>query len=378
MDNNSSSEPVLDAKRQAEARRYARTQRYLSLADYLLGGVFLVVLLVSGLSRHLIDFLALPAVPSALIYFLGLMAAYSLITAPLDYYTGLVLPRRYGLSRQTASDWLGDHLKTAGLGLLLGSALVALAYWLLLITPQWWWLWGWLVVMLISLVLSVLAPVLILPMFFKTRPLPDGDLKDGLQKLAQEARVQVGGIYTIEFSAKSTTANAALMGAGATRRIVLSDTIIGKYTPAEITVIMAHEMGHQRHRDMLRLFVFQSLVLLASFYLSGLLFKAMVNAFAFHGVSDAAALPLLVIIFGLMGLAMTPLTTFFTRIVESQADLFALKLTGDPGSFISSMAKLTDQNLAEGAPPRWVEVLLDDHPSYRQRVAMAQRFKNTP
>jgi STE24 endopeptidase len=303
------------------------------------------------------------------------MAAYALITAPLDYYSGLALPRRYGFSRQTAAGWLGDHLKTACLGLLLGAVIVALAYWLLSFTSEWWWLWGWGAVMFISLVLSVLAPIVILPMFFKTKSLADGEIKERLEKLAQEAQVKVKGIYTVEFSAKNTTANAALMGAGATRRILLSDTILGKYTPSEIVIIIAHEMGHQRHRDMLRLFIFQGIVLLASFYLSGLLFQSLVDGLGFHSVSDAAALPLLVLVFGLMGLAMTPLTAFFTRWVESQADLFAIKLTSDPDSFISTMARLTDQNLAEGAPPRWVEILLDDHPSYRQRVAMSQKFK---
>ncbi|RJO62430.1 MAG: M48 family peptidase [Dehalococcoidia bacterium] len=377
MDNVASSEPVLDAARQAQARRYARTKRYLSLVDYLLGGFLLVALLASGLSSRLIDFLALSSVAGALIYFLVLTAAYALITAPLDYYSGLVLPRRYGLSRQTLVNWLGDHLKTAGLGLFLGSGLVSMAYWLLSFTPEWWWLWGWVAVMLISLVLSVLAPVIILPMFFKTKPLADGEIKARLEKLAQAARVKVRGIYTVEFSAKNTTANAALMGAGATRRILLSDTLLDKYTPPEITVIMAHEMGHQRHRDMLRLFIFQGLVMLASFFGAALVFKALTESLGFKDVSDAAALPLLILVFGLMGLVMTPLTAFFTRRVESQADFFAITLTGDSDSFISAMAKLTDQNLAEGTPPRWVEVLLDDHPSYRQRVAMAQRFKAT-
>jgi len=375
LDNNPPSEAGLNAARQTEARHYARTKRYLSLLDYLLGGFLLVALLASGLSRHLIDFLALPVVAGAVVYFLGFMAAYALITAPLDYYTGLALPRRYGLSRQTTARWLGDHLKTAGLGLLLGAIMVSLAYGWLSFIPEWWWLWGWGAVMLISLVLSILAPVVILPMFFKTKPLAEGEIKERLEKLALEARVKIGGIYTVEFSAKNTTANAALMGAGATRRILLSDTILGKYTPSEIGVIIAHEMGHQRHRDMLRLFIFQGLVLLVSFYLSAFFFQALADGFGFTSVSDAAALPLLILVFGLMGLVMTPLTAFFTRTIEFQADLFAIKLTSDPDSFISAMAKLTDQNLAESEPPHWIETLLDDHPSYRQRVAMAQRFK---
>ena len=143
MDNKPPFEAGLNAARQTEARHYARTKRYLSLLDYLLGGFLLVALLASGLSRHLIDFLALPVVAGAhKLIFLGFMAAYALITAPLDYCTGLALPRRYGLSRQTTARWLGDHLKTAGLGLLLAAVMVSLAYWLLSFNPEWWWLWG--------------------------------------------------------------------------------------------------------------------------------------------------------------------------------------------------------------------------------------------
>jgi len=375
LENSSSAAPVLDAERQADARRYARRQRWFSLLDYLLAGIMLLVLLASGLLRHLAGFLDLPQALAAVVYFLCLMLGYALITAPLDYYTGYILPWRYGLSRQTPADWLADHLKAGALGLLLGSALVAVAYWLLSATPRLWWLWGWVAVIIISLVLSVLAPIAILPLFFKTSPLPEGELKERLQKLAQEAGIRIGGIYTAEFSAKSTTANAALMGAGKTRRIILSDTLLDKYAPAEISVIISHEMGHQRHRDMLRLFVFQSAVLLISFYLSSLLFRALLDSFGFSGVSDPATLPLLILIFGLMGLVMTPLTASFTRLVESQADRFALELTGDPDAFVNSMARLTGQNLSDASPPRWVEILLDDHPSYRQRVAMAQKYK---
>jgi STE24 endopeptidase len=122
---------------------------------------------------------------------------------------------------------------------------------------------------------------------------------------------------------------------------------------------------------MLRLFIFQGLVLRVSFYLTALFSQVLTYGFGFTGVSDAAALPLLILVFGLMGLVMTPFTAFFTRTIEFQADIFAIKLASDPNFFISATAKLTDQNLTEGEPPRWVETLLDDHPSYRQRVVMA-------
>jgi Zn-dependent protease with chaperone function len=375
MDNPSQQPPSLDAARQAEAKRFARIRRYLSFLDYLLGSAFLVILVFTNLSTQLIAHLTMPAPAGAVIYFLGLMAAYALITAPLDYITGYILPRRYGLLRQTLSGWLADHMKSAFIGLAFGSALVALAYWLLSVTPLWW-LWGWVIVMLVSLVLSVLAPVLILPIFFETTPLPEGEVKQRLLALAGRAGIKVKGIYSVEFSTKTTAANAALIGLGSTRRIIISDTMLDKYTPPEIDVVMAHEMGHQQHRDMLRIFVFQGVVLVTTLWLSGLLFRGLVDNFGYAGLADPAALPLLVIAVGFIGIFSSPLLASFTRMAESQADHYALELTGDPDSFISAMSRLTDQNLAEAAPPRWVEVLLDDHPSYRLRLSMAERFKS--
>jgi STE24 endopeptidase len=137
---------------------------------------------------------------------------------------------------------------------------------------------------------------------------------------------------------------------------------------------MGHEMGHQRNGDTLRLFVFQGLVLLGTFYLTSVLLKWGAVSLGYGGSSDVAALPLFLLIVGGLGLLTGPLLAFFTRRIESQADLYSLKLTDNPGAFISAMSKLTDQNLSEAEPPRWVEVLLDDHPSYRQRVDMARKY----
>jgi STE24 endopeptidase len=229
--------------------------------------------------------------------------------------------------------------------------------------------------MAISVLLSGLAPLVILPLFYKTRPLADGELRDRLLELAARAGLEINGIYAVEFSDKTSTANAALMGMGRTRRILLSDTLIDSYTTEEILTVMGHEMGHQRHRDTLRLFVFQGLILLLTFYLAATLMRALTPALGYGGITNAAALPLLIMIIAVLGLITAPLLAVFSRYLERQADLYTLRLTGMPDAFVSAMARLTDQNLAEAAPPRWVEVLMDDHPSYRQRVDMAQRFK---
>jgi STE24 endopeptidase len=376
LDSRSAQVPPPDAARQADARRFSDIRRLMSLLDYLIGGLLLLALTLNGFSKAFVGYLGLPTPAGAVIYLLGLMAAYTLITAPLDYITGYALPKRYCLSRQTVADWLKDHFKTFALGVSMGSLMVAAGYWLLTLTPLWW-LWGWAAMLLVSLALTVLAPVLILPLFFKTTPMTDGEVKQRLEALAQKAGIKIKGIYVAEFGAKTTAANAALMGVGGTRRIIVSDTLLDHYSPPEIDVIMAHEMGHQRHSDMLRLSLFQSGVLFVTFALSSLLYRAGISSFRYAALSDTAALPWLIISFGLVGLFVSPLTASFTRLVESQADRYALETTNDPDSFISAMFRLTDQNLAEAAPPRWVEVLLDDHPSYRQRLAAAKRYKSS-
>jgi len=367
-------EPVLDPERQQKAREYAKTRRYLTYADLAIAGSILLLLVFGGFSAKLTGSLDLPVVPAAVIYFIILIAAYGVLSAPLSYYRGLVLPRRYGLSNQGLTGWLSELLKAGILALALGAGIVAASYWFITIVPQVWWLLAWGFVLLVSLILSILAPVVIVPIFFNMKPLADTELKERLEQLAKRAGVEVGGIYNIEFSSKMTTANAAMMGVGRTKRIVLSDTLLDQYSASEIEVIMAHEIGHNRHRDILRLFVFQSAILLVTFYATGMIFKAIIEPLGFNTLSDVSALPLLILIFSAVSLLLSIIAAGYGRRVETEADGYALELTDDPNSFISAIAKLTDQNLAEAEPSRWVELLLYDHPSYRSRVEHAKNY----
>lgn len=364
-------EPVLNPARQKQARHYARLKRRLSLAELLIGGGLLAALVFGGLSDSLTGLFNLSTVAAAALYFIVLVLAYQLLVAPLSYYGGYVLPRRYGLSTQGRGGWLEDIFKAAAIALLLGVAMVAAAYWFITTWPDAWWLLAWGLVLALSALITVLAPLFLVPLFFTMKPLADIELKERLEALAKRAGVAVGGIYVVEFSAKGTTANAALMGWGGTRRIVLSDTLITGYSPEEIEVIMAHEMGHQRHNDIYRLFVVRAAILLVVFFFTGLIFEAAAAPLGFGGIADVAALPLLALIFVGLNLLTAPLASGYSRRIEAAADSYALELTGDARSFINAMTRLTDQNLGEAAPSRWVENLLYDHPSYASRVAYA-------
>ena len=367
-------EPALNQARQEQAREYAKAGRRLVFGDLALAGALLLLLVFSGFSLRLTGLLTLPIVPAASIYFVILMVGYGVLSAPLSYYGGFVLPHRYGLSIQTFGGWLGDKAKSGVLSLIFGAGIVAAVYWFITSFPQTWWLLGWGIVVLLSSILTTLAPIFIVPLFFKMKPLDDNELKLRLEKLAQRAGTRVRGIYTIELSSKGTTANAALMGLGNTKRIALSDTLLQQYSPPEIEIITAHELGHHRHGDTLRLLVIQSAILLVGFYVANLALKASVLPLGFNGISDIAALPLLMLIFAAFSLVVIPLLNSYTRHLEMVADDYALRLTDNPKSFIDAMTKLTDQNLAEAQPSRWVELLIYDHPSYHRRVEHARYY----
>jgi len=367
-------ESALNQLRQEKAKEYARASRRLFFADLVLGGILLLLLVFSGLSLRLAGLLTLPVVPAVTIYFIILMVVYKFLSAPLSYYGGFVLSHRYGLSTQKFNSWLGDQAKAGILSLILGAGTVAVVYWFITGFPSIWWLLSWGAIVLLSLILTNLAPIIIVPLFFKMKPLGDADLKLRLEQLLQRAQTKVHGVYVIELSSKGTTANAALMGLGNTKRIVVSDTLLQQYSPSEIEIITAHELGHHLHSDTFRLLVIHSAIWLIGFYIADLALKASVMPLGFSGISDIAALPLLMLILAIFSLLVVPMVNTYSRHLETAADEYALRLTDDPKSFITTMTKLTDQNLSEAQPSRWVELLMYDHPSYTERVEHARYY----
>jgi len=367
-----------DPERQRQAREYARLRHRLLLLELVLGGLYLLAWLLSGVSTGLKGLLlqvtSLPPLLVAL-YAAIFGAAYELLLAPLSFYGGYVLPHRYGLATQSLRSWLGDQAKALALGGVLGLIVLEMVYALLAAFPGTWWLWAAAFLIAVTVLLANLAPVLIVPLFFKFTPLADAELAQRLAALAERAGTRVRGVFTINLSSKTTTANAALMGWGNTRRIVLGDTLLANYTPDEIETVLAHELAHHVHGDIWQLMGVQSLLLLAGLFLADRFLHWGVRSFGFQGPADVAAMPLLALALALFGLLTMPLANAYSRWRESLADDYALRATGKPEAFRSAMTRLANQNLAELTPARWVELLLYDHPPIGQRLARAERFQ---
>ena len=366
----------LDLERQERAKDYARVMRRLALLELGIAAFFIMVLLLTPLSTGLRNMLDLPQPVRVALYFATLMLCFGVVSAPISFYGGFVLPRRFGLLRQSLRGWLLDGVKAGVLGLIIGIGVMVFVYWLLESFPDLWWLLASAFLILLTVVMTNLAPIIIVPLFYRMVPVADVSLVERLVRLAKKAGTRVAGVFIINLSSKATTGNAALMGLGNTRRIVIGDTVLGRYSPEEIEVIVAHELGHHIHRDIARLMAFQAATILSGYYMVHLVLKVSVTHFGFNGTSDVAAFPLLALVLGSFALLLEPLSNAYSRYLEGCADEYALTLTDNPGGFTTVMTKLTNQNLSEAQPRRWVELLFYSHPPYFRRVARAQQYED--
>jgi len=364
----------LDPERQKAAIKYESIQRRLTLIEWAITGVLLLVLVLGGVSGWIARFLNYPQPLAAIIYFIILGSAFTIITAPIAYYSGYTLPRRYGLSIQKFPSWFADRLKSGAIGLVLGLLLVAFLYWTLEKFPAVWWLMASAFVILVSLLLTRFSSTFLISMFFKLEPLKDRELVARLTRLAERTGTRVNGVYTINLSTKGTTANAMLAGLGSTRRIILTDTLLEKYSPEEIEVVLAHELGHHLLKHIPNIMLVQAATFLLTFYLVNIALVYGGGPLGFKYFADAAAFPYIVLVIAVINLLMTPVLNAYSRQLETNADRVALHLTDNPEAFISMMTRLFDQNLAVAQPKRWVEIMFYDHPPYARRIEAASKY----
>jgi STE24 endopeptidase len=363
---------------EARARTYHRRQLALSLLGLALSVGYLVALIEMGAAPRLSDALArwAPAWWLELaIVALVLAAGYRMLTLPLAWLGGYWLPRRFGLLHQPLRRWLWDAAKAALLGGVLGLLAVEIVYGLLRSTA-WWWLWGAAAFVAGYALLALVAPIWLVPLFYRLTPLPDGPLRARLLALAGQVGVPVTGVFVVDQSRKSRTANAAVTGLGRTRRILLFDTLLAEFTPEEVEAVLAHELAHQLHGDIRRGVLVQGGLTLVTFWVADLALRLGAGWLALEGPADVRGLPLFGLVVLLASLAALPLANGWSRYVERRADRFALRTITDPGAFIASMERLAALNLAEREPHPLEEFLLYSHPSIGRRIAYARQFRH--
>jgi len=301
-------------------------------------------------------------------------AGLELLTLPVSFWSSYVLEHRYGLSNQTLRRWVWRRVKGYLIGGPLGLVLLLGLYVLLWFGGERWWVWataGWL---LLTLVMGQLLPTVILPLFYKVTPLDDAPLLERLRRLTEGTGLKVEGIYRLGLSADTKKANAALAGLGRSRRVLLGDTLLGEFTPEEIEVIFAHEVGHHVHRHLPKMIVAGAVLAGAGFWLVDLILRLAAESRGYASFDDPAALPLVLLVLTVLGLVLAPAQNAVSRFFERQCDRYALEKTGLVQAYRSAFLKLARLNKAAPDPYPLVVWLFDDHPPIRERLAMASQF----
>ncbi len=354
-----------------QAKQYARSKLAVGILKLALAFALLLLLLLSGASawlhglvRALTDnyYLQLSG------YLLVFLAGYHLLLLGLDYYGDVVLERRYDLSNQTTAGWLARSAKEWLLSALLVVVGFNLLYRLIRGMPNQWWLFaaaGW---FLLLVLISKITPAVIVPLFYKLHPLTDRNLADRLFALAERCGVQVGQVLEIKLSKETKKANAAVVGLGAERRILIGDTLLDLCAHDEIEAVFAHELGHVALHHSWKLLSVAGAASVVVFYILHLFYARSAVYLGFEGAADIAAVPLLMLWAMVLGLIGRPFQAALSRHFERQADLFIVGRVEKPESLASALAKLAGRNLADPNPNRLVELLFYTHPPIAKRL----------
>ena len=360
-----------------EARRYGRTQLACQLADKGIDLVYLGVMaffvalpLDAWLAGYLAsDWLRLIAI------FAITMGLHECVSLPLSFYAGHLLERRYQLSNQTARRWLGRHYKrfalAAAFGLAMFCALYAMIWW----THGWWWIIAAAGFFLVSIVLGQLAPVVILPLFYKIDKLNEPELAERMTRLAEGTGLSIEGVYRMQMSDETVKANAMLAGLGRTRRVLMGDTLLESFSPDEIEVIFAHEIGHHVFGHLRKMIASGVIYVAAGFWICDRLLAEWVAAHQPGAFSYATfpvyALPMLMFVLTVFSMAVEPLQNVISRRYERQCDRYALKRTGMTEAYRSAFRKLARLNKDDPDPNPLEVALFHSHPPIAERLALA-------
>ncbi len=359
-----------------EARRYGRVQLVLTLVDHavdlvylgLMAFVFAVPLTswIQGFERS--------TTLELLTLFVIVFTIHVLISLPISFVSGWWVESKFDLSNQTAFRWFRRYLERMVLGLVFGMAVFTLLFWIIWLTGSYWWLVAAGAFFVLNVLIGQLVPVLILPMQFKIEKLEREDLSERMARLTEGTGLSIEGIYRMGLSQETKKANAMLAGLGHTRRVLIGDTLLSGFSPDEIEVIFAHEVGHHVHRHIVKLIVIGAVFSAVSFWCYDRIATAWVGVESFDQAPiPVVALPLLMFLTKAFTLLAEPLQNAIMRHFERQCDAYALERTQMQEAYQSAFRKLAVLNKDDPDPHPLEVFLFHSHPPISERLAMAER-----
>lgn len=356
-------------------KRYNKTKLVVSLVSGIVSFLLTIGLVSSGYTLTIEQFaLSYSTNPYiALMIFsvvFGLMTG--IVSLPFSFYSGFILEHSYGMSNQTFRQWMWESTKALMVSIPILLPILLTFYYFLLTFQAQWWLPAAITMFLFSIGLSRIAPIVILPLFYKLTPLEDSPLTSKILALSNSTKMIVEGIYSFNLSKTTKKANAAFTGIGKSKRILLGDTLMKNFTDEEVEMVFAHELGHFFLGHLWKGIIAGAFSIFLGLYSTSLLYTLSLSWFGFDSIAQLAALPMLTVWLSLYSLITSPLGNILSRKHEYEADRYAVDRTKNIPAFVSAMNKLAEMNLADRTPHPMIEFLFYSHPSIEKRVRAAE------
>ena len=355
-----------------QAKTYSNTKLIIGISEGVVSFVLLLLFVWFGLSAQLENYLRITVQNDYLLllsYVLVLGFASSILFSPVNYYSGFYLEHKYNLSNQTFRKWIFEGLKGTLVGGAIGLPVLLLFYFVMKSFGLMWWFPFALLMFVISVILAQVVPIIILPIFYKITPIEDENLKERIFSLSKNAGLKVENVFKFNMSKNTKKANAAFTGLGKTKRILLGDTLLDNYTNDEIETVIAHELGHYKKKHIIKNIAVGTVSSFLTFFLIAQLHNLSLSWFGFLNITQISSLPLPALWGALIGLIQTPVSNYISRKFEYEADEYAVSSTTKTDAFITTLEKLTEQNLGDREPAPLVEWFFYSHPSIKNRIA---------
>ena len=310
-----------------------------------------------------------------IIFCISLALVFSVASLPAELYATFGLEARFGFNKMTPKLYIADKLKALLIGIVIGVPFLFVVLWLMEAMGRYWWIWAFLFISGFQLLMIVIYPTLIAPLFNKFEPLKEGELRDRILRLADQVGFKTSGIYLMDGSKRSAHSNAYFTGIGKAKRIVLFDTLIEQMTVQQGLAVLAHEMGHYKMKHIRRMLVVQLIFLFVGLCILSLLvnYQPLFAAFGLNP-SNHAALVLLSLLAGPFTFYLGPLMNLLSRKHEYEADRFAAMTLRDGKSMEEALVNLTIKNLSNLTPHPWYSAYHYSHPTPAERISAIRQY----
>ena len=362
---------MIDERELIKIGRYAKDNIHFKMIENSIGKIFFLFIILFGIFPWLaktVDHLHF--LLAGLLFFGAPGLVEAVFSLPFDYYHSFILEEKYGFNTKTLAIWFSDIIKSFLVMMILGAFLLSALLLMLKYTGNSWWIWAWIVLIMFQLLMTILYPTVIAPLFNTFTPIEDGDLKTGIENLAKKEGIRVEGIYQMDASKRTRHTNAYLAGLGKAKRIVLFDSLIQAHDHEEILAILAHEIGHLKKNHIKKQLAAVSIVSFLLLYLASklLLWEVMYTSFGFANMAQYVGLFLVGVLWGPLSFFLSPIGMAVSRRFEREADVYSQRALQTAKPLSDALKKMARENLSNLTPHPLYVCFNYSHPPLLERV----------